>query len=44
MGVRLEKPFLPLEAVTVKSVQAQLGVYQLADDNERVTSGSSRYR
>tara|TARA_E500000331_G_scaffold67366_1_gene62051 strand:- start:4433 stop:4768 length:336 start_codon:yes stop_codon:yes gene_type:complete len=36
MGVRLEKPFRLLQAAAVKAVQAQMGVYQLADDNEQV--------
>lgn len=36
MGIRLDKPFQPLEAAVVKTVQAQLGVYQLASDDETV--------
>ncbi len=36
MGIRLDKPFLPLREDVIKTVQAQLGVYQLANESGEV--------
>jgi hypothetical protein len=36
MGVRLEKPWLPLTAANVAALAAELGVYQLADTEGRI--------
>ena len=36
MGVRLDKPWRPLERSTVAGVAAELGVYELADVDARV--------
>jgi hypothetical protein len=36
MGIRLNKPFLTLIADEVTKVSATLGVFELADDNDKV--------
>lgn len=36
MGIRLDKPWQPLEASSLERIGGQLGVYQLADDTGRI--------
>jgi hypothetical protein len=36
MAIRMEKPWIDLNPETVKALPGQLGVYQLADDSDRV--------
>ncbi|MDE0874870.1 MAG: hypothetical protein OSA88_13500 [Acidimicrobiales bacterium] len=38
MGIRLDKPWERLDSDSVSSLQAQLGVYQVADDDGNVLS------
>ena len=36
MSLQISKPWLPLDEIEVASLGAQLGVYELADDEQRV--------
>jgi hypothetical protein len=38
MAIRLTKPWRPLDAANVKALPGQLGVYELADDNDNVVA------